>query len=120
MSFKDRVKRDIGKVFLDTRYFAENRTIRYGGTEYPDVPASLQEVGEEERQAKADDHAQGFFLQRAVLFCAAGALGGVMPEQGTWLEINSPEAPMFFERYRVASSFCEMGMLRVELEVTAE
>ena len=61
MSFKDRVNRDIGKVFLDTRFFAENRTIRYDGEEYPDIPVSLQETGEDERQPKADDHAQGFY-----------------------------------------------------------
>ncbi len=120
MSFKDRVSRDIGKVFLDTRFFAENRTIRYEGEEYADIPVSLQETGEEERQLKADDHAQGFYLVRAVLFCAQKDLFGVMPEQGTWLEINSPDAPDFFERYKVISSFCEMGMLRIELEVTGQ
>lgn len=70
MSFKDRVNRDAGKVFLDTRFFAENRTIRYDNEEYVDISVSLQETGEEERQSKADDHAQGFYLVRAVLFCA--------------------------------------------------
>lgn len=120
MSFKDRVNRDISKVFLDTRFFAENRTVRYGGEEYTDIPVSLQETGEDERQPKADDHAQGFYLVRAVLFCAQSDLAGVMPEQGTWLEINSQEAPDFFERYKVISSFCEMGMLRIELEVAGQ
>ena len=120
MSFKDRVNRDIGKVFLDTRFFAENRTIRYEEEEYPDIPVSLQETGEDERQPKVDDHTQGFYLVRAVLFCAQDGLSGAMPEQGTWLEINSPEAPYFFERYRVISSFSEMGMLRIELEVTGQ
>lgn len=120
MSFKDRVNRDIGKVFLDTRFFAENRTIRYEDEEYTDIPVSLQETGEDERQPKVDDHAQGFYLVRAVLFCAQKGLSGVMPEQGTWLEINSPDAPDFFELYKVISSFCEMGMLRIELEVTGQ
>ena len=46
MSFKDRVNRDIGKVFLDTRFFSENRTIRYEGEEYADIPVSLQETGD--------------------------------------------------------------------------
>ncbi len=120
MSFQDRIKRDISKVFLDTRFFAEKRTVRYDEEEYTDIPVSLQEVGQDERQPKVDDHAQGFYLAGAVLFCAQSDLSGVMPEQGTWLEINSPEAPHFFERYRVLSSFCEMGMLKVELEVTAQ
>jgi len=120
MSFKDRVSRDVDKVFLDTRFFAENRTIRYNDAEYPDIPVSLQETGEDERQSKADDHAQGFYLVRAVLFCAQSDLAGILPEQGTWLEINSPDAPDFFERFRVISSFCEMGMLRIELEVAGQ
>ncbi len=120
MSFKDRVSRDIGKVFLGVRFFAEKRTIRYDGQEYSDIPVSLQETGEDERQQKSDDHAQGFYLVRAVLFCARNDLAGVVPEQGAWLEINSPEAPDFFEQYRVISSFCEMGMLRIELEVTGQ
>ena len=120
MSFKDRVNRDSCKVFLDTRFFAENRTIRYDDEEYTDIPVSLQETGEDERQPKVDDHAQGFYLVRAVLFCAQSDLAGVTPEQGTWLEINSLDAPDFFERYKVISSFCEMGMLRIELEVTGQ
>lgn len=120
MSFKDRVSRDIGRVFLDTRFFAENRTIRYDGEEYAGIPVSLQEAGEDERRQAKDDHAQGFYLARAVLFCAQSDLAGALPEQGAWLEINSPEAPDFFERYKVASSFCEMGLLRVELEVAGQ
>ncbi len=120
MSFKERLERDIGKVFLDTRFFAEERTIRYDGEEYRNIPASLQDTGEDERQPNGDDHAKGFYLVRAVLFCAQTDLGGAMPEQGTWLEINSPEAPDFFERYKIISSFCEMGMLRVGLAVAGQ
>lgn len=120
MSFKDRVNRDIGKVFLDTRFFAENRTIHYDNEEYADIPVSLQEPGEEKRQQREDDHAQGFYLCRAVLFCAREALGGRLPEQGTWLEISSEENPDFFDRYRVGAASCEMGMLRVELEAAGD
>ena len=36
--FKDMVKRDIHKVFLNTAEFAENRTIRYDGEDEPSVP----------------------------------------------------------------------------------
>lgn len=120
MSFRDRVARDIGKVFLDTRFFAENRTIRYDGEEYPDIAVSIQEPEEIERQQKSDDHAQGFFQVQAVLFCDRSDLGGVQPEQGTWIEISSEENPAFFERYQVGKSSCEMGMLRVDLEATEQ
>ncbi|MCI9224993.1 MAG: hypothetical protein HFE91_05960 [Acutalibacter sp.] len=120
MSFKERLERDISKVFLDTRFFAEERTIRYDGEEYRNVPTSLQKTGEDERQPKADDHAQGFHLEQAVLFCARSDLAEAMPEQGAWLEINSPEAPDFFERYKIISSFCEMGMLKVGLAVAGQ
>lgn len=120
MSFRDRVARDIGRVFLDMRFFAEKRTIRYDGREYPDIAVSVQRPEEVDRQPKADDHAQGFYKVRDVLFCALSDLGGIQPEQGTWLEISSEENPAFFERYQVAASSCEMGMLRVDLEVTGQ
>lgn len=120
MSFKDRAERDISRVFLDTRFFADKRTIRYDGKEYRGIPVSVQGPEEMERPTKADDHAQGFFQVQAVLFCALSDLNGVQPEQGTRLEISSKENPLFYERYRVAASSCEMGMLRIGLEVMGQ
>ena len=45
--FKEQLRRDIHKVFLNTSEFAENRTVRYDGEEYPDISVVLEgpEIG---------------------------------------------------------------------------
>lgn len=120
MSFQDRVAEDLDRVFLNPRFFGEVRTVRYNGEEYPDIPVSLQRIGQKERQRKADDHAPGFYRAGAVLFCACASLGGAVPEKGMGLEISDRENPEFFEAYRVAASSREMEMLRIELEVAGQ
>ena len=77
--FKDMVKRDIHKVFLNTAEFAENRTIRYDGEEYPDIPVVLEGPVQEKRSRLADDHVRGLHMMTAVLYCAQEDLGGKMP-----------------------------------------
>jgi len=52
-----------------------------------------------------------------VLHCDIAALGGKQPEQGCKLGIDEDG---FVRSYYVASSVCEMGMLRVELEAIDE
>ena len=37
-TFKDILKQDICNVFLNPDEFAEIRTVRYDGMEYPDIP----------------------------------------------------------------------------------
>ena len=58
-------------------------------------------------------------LERSLLFmhCDIAALGGKQPEQGCKLGIDEDG---FVRSYYVASSVCEMGMLRVELEAIDE
>ena len=51
-----------------------------------------------------------------VMHCAIDDLGGNQPEKGCRIRINEREGGSFFHDYYVASSICEMGMLRVELE----
>ena len=50
------------------------------------------------------------------MHCALDDLGGNQPEKGCRIRINEREGGSFFHDYCVASSICEMGMLRVELE----
>lgn len=50
------------------------------------------------------------------MHCALDDLGGNQPEKGCRIRINEREGGSFFHDYYVASSICEMGMLRVELE----
>ena len=120
MSFKDRVNRDIGKVFLDTRFFAENRTIRYDGEEYPDISVVLEGPVQEKRDRLTDDHVRGLHMMTAVLYCALEGLGGMVPKQGDSLEITTREGGNFFQEFYVAAATSNMGMLHIELEAMAQ
>lgn len=119
--FKDMVAADIHNVFLNTEEFAELRTIRYDGEEYVDIPIVLTGLKEQDRRQLQSDHVQGLYLVTSVLHCALPDLGGKQPEKGGRIEINDEEGGGgFFRRFYVASSVCEMGMLRVELEAIDE
>ena len=50
MTFKDVIAQDIHNVFLNSSEFAEIRTVRYDGEEYPDIPVSLQDLEATDRQ----------------------------------------------------------------------
>ena len=64
---------------------------------------------------------QGLYIVSSVLHCALSDLGGVQPERGQRIRINDQEGGGgFFREFYVASSVCEMGMLRVELEAVDE
>lgn len=119
--FKDMVAADIHNVFLNTEEFAELRTIRYDGEEYVDIPIVLTGLKEQDRRQLQSDPVQGLYLVTSVLHCALSDLGGKQPEKGGRIEINDEEGGGgFFRRFYVASSVCEMGMLRVELEAIDE
>ena len=119
--FKDMVAADIHNVFLNTDEFAELRTIRYDGEEYVDIPIVLTGLKEQDRRQLQSDHVQGLYLVTSVLHCALSDLGGNQPEKGGRIEVNDEEGGGgFFRRFYVASSVCEMGMLRVELEAIDE
>ena len=119
--FKDMVAADIHNVFLNTDEFAELRTIRYDGETYEDIPIVLTGLKEQDRRQLQSDHVQGLYLVTSVLHCALSDLGGKQPEKGGRIEVNDEEGGGgFFRRFYVASSVCEMGMLRVELEAIDE
>lgn len=119
--FKDMVAADIHNVFLNLDEFAERRTIRYDGEDYVDIPIVLSGLKEKDRRQLVSDHVQGLYLVSSVLHCAISDLGGKQPEKGTRLSINNREGGGgFFRGFYVASSVCEMGMLRVELEAIDE
>ena len=117
--FKDAVQEDLGSVFLNLDEFAEQRTVYYDGEVYPDVPLVLTGLSEKERvRQTVSDHAQGLYQVSRVLHCDIASLGGNQPEQGCKLKIEDDSG--FVRTYYVASSVCEMGMLRVELEAIDE
>lgn len=115
LSFKEAAARDVRAVFLNTEEFADLHTVKYNGQAYENIPVSLQDVEQTERQQMKDDHLPGIFKAKAVLYCAREDIGGKLPEQGKWLEINDGKNPKFFNRYQIGSAGVEMGVVRVEL-----
>lgn len=122
-NFKDMVIADNAKVFMNTNEFAEKRTVIYDGVTYTDIPIVLKGLKQEDRPqtVTSGDHSQGIFLVSSVLHCKESDLGGNQPEKGTKIKINHTEGGGgYFSEFYVASSVCELGMLRVELEAIDE
>ena len=126
MSFKDKVRGDIQRVFLNPDKFAEIRTVEYDGHAYVDIPIVMSGVKEKDRRTMVlhsgqRDRTQGLYMVTSVLHCDISDLGGNKPEKGQPLKINDEEGGGgFFYEYTVASSTCNMGMLRIELEAIDE
>lgn len=118
--FKEMVFSDVHNVFLNTGEFAERRTIRYDGETYESIPVVMTGIKQKDRHQLQTDHIEGLFLATSVLHCAISDLGGKQPEKGCRLSISKNEGSSFFLDYYVASSVCEMGMLRIELEDISE
>lgn len=119
--FKDMVAADNRKIFLNTDEFAAPRTVIYNGVTYTDIPVIMSGLKEEDRRAHVNDHAQGLHRVSSVFRCALSDLGGNQPEQKQRIKVNDEEGGGgFFAEFYVATSDCEMGMLRVELEAIDE
>lgn len=119
--FQDMVAADIHGVFLSDEEFAQKRTVMYDGETYLDIPIVLSGPKEHDRYQLRTDHVQGLYKVSSVLCCALSDLGGNKPEKGCAIKINNREGGGgYFQKYHVASSICEMGMLRVELEAIDE
>ncbi len=119
--FKDMVAADVHDVFLNLGEFADRRTVEYDGESYEDIPIVITGLKQQVRRQLTTDHAEGLYLVSSVLHCAISDLGGKQPERGRRIRINDEEGGGgFFREFYVASSVCEMGMLRVELEAVDE
>lgn len=119
-SFMDMVLDDNLSVFMNIDEFAKERTIKYDGIEYEDVPCVLNGFSESKRSAAASDHMQGLYRVTQVLHCRRSDLGGFQPEQGARISVSDDDDPSYYWDYYVASSNVEEGMLRVELEAIWE
>lgn len=97
---------------------AETRSVRYDGMVYEQIPVVLTGAEEQARERLSHDHAEGLYRVTDVLYCPGDSLGGRTPEQGSTLELSVDG--VFFHRYRVERSVCELGMLEVELEAIEE
>jgi hypothetical protein len=119
MSFKERVAVDNRAVFLNLEYFADSHTVEYDGITYTDIPLVLRGLKESERRQLAADHAQGLYLASTVMHGDVRDLGGNVPERGMRIKV-SDGGNGFMREFYVATSDCQMGMLRVELEAIDE
>lgn len=125
-AFKDMVEADNKSIFLNADEFAEIHTVKYNGVTYSDIPVLLTKVKETKRPVlvigKDEDHLEGLHLVTAVAHIAQADMGGVIPEQKQLIYINDGEAcgEPFMVTYRIKTSDCEMGMLRLELEAYDE
>lgn len=120
MSFRDMVAADIKGVFLNVSEFAETRTVIYDGVTYAGIPIVITGLKEQDRHQLETDHAQGLYRVTSVMHCALSDLHGNQPEKAGRIRIQDDEDGAFFRSYYVASSVCEMGMLRIELEAIDE
>lgn len=120
MSFRDSVAADNLNIFMNMNEFAERRTVKYDGNTYENIPLLLTKLKEKDRRQLITDHAQGLYLVSSTLHCRLEDIGGILPEKGQHIKINSREGGTFFYDYRIASSGCAMGMVRAELEAIDE
>lgn len=122
-TFKDCAAAEIEKAFLNTGEFAEERTVIYDGATYENI--HVVEVGPKEGKRSSvvqmqHDFGQGLFKRTIIMYCAEKDLGGVKPEQGSYLSVNEKKGGTFYHKFRVVESTTEMGMFRVKLEEVDE
>lgn len=117
-TFREIVAADNHEIFMNLEELAEKRSVRYDGTLYEGVSVVLMGAEEQARKQLTHDHAEGLYRVTDVLYCPGDSLGGRTPEQGSTLELSVDG--VFFHRYRVERSVCELGMLEVELEAIEE
>lgn len=118
MGFKEMVEKDIRNVFLNVNEFAELHTIIYDGETYKEIPVVLTHNKQEERKTFKDDTAYGVYKVTATAYISKSSLNGVIPEKGHEIRIDNQDFPdnPYYTQYRIVTSKCDMGMIRLELE----
>lgn len=113
--FQETVRADIDGIFLNLDEFAEVRQVRYDAQNY-NLKLIMQRNKTEVRD---DDRMQGIYTRTHTVWFAEADL---IPEQGKLIEISDGEAlgEPFMRRYRIVTSDVEVGMVRLELEVSDE
>lgn len=115
------VDADNRNVFMDLDAFAERRTVICSGEAFMSIPIVLTGAKNQVREKRVSDHTEGVFYVTSVLHCRIQDLGGEQPERGERIRISGDaQGDGFYREFRVATSTCEMGMLRIELEAYDE
>jgi len=105
-------RNDISAVFLNTSEFAEERSIRYNGILYENIPVVITGLKQHSRRRLA----AGLHSGTTVLHCSTPDIGGKIPEPSQKLRIYDEGDSGFYKDYRVTASSENMGMCRIELE----
>lgn len=116
MSFKDAIKADNDRIFLNLEEFAEKRKVQYDG-ETHDITLVMQKCKTERDTEKTS--LQGIYDKLLTVHFSAD---NFIPEQGKLIEISDGEAlgSIYMRRYRIVTSDVEMGIVRLELEAQDE
>lgn len=121
MDFKAMVEADNKNVFTNANEFAEIHTVVYDDEVYENIPIVLTKIKETRRPIQTGE-AQGLHLVSVVAHIALEDLRNVIPEAKQQIRISDGTAMghPFYQRYRIVTSDCEMGMVVLELEAYDE
>lgn len=103
MGFKDVIKADVHKVFLNVEEFSDTHVIN--GVEMPVQIDSNEQI---EREKRYNQNMDGIYKNQKLIFVAASDFGP-LPKQGSLLIMDK-------RTYRVADAIDEDGIYSITLE----
>jgi len=103
MGFKDVIKADVHKVFLNVEEFSDTHVIN--GVEMPVQIDSNEQI---EREKRFNQNMDGIYKNQKLIFVAASDFGP-LPKQGSLLTMDK-------RTYRVADAIDEDGIYSITLE----
>jgi hypothetical protein len=109
--FKAQVKRDIKTVFHNSDYHSEMTQVRYDGSTY-NIPVIFDYDLQRDRKKPSSDNAGGIFNSDLIVYISQYDLETI-PRKQTRIEIND-------DLYLVAKVSCDMGEMRIDLEMMDE
>lgn len=103
MSFKDVVKEDVKRVFLNIEEFSELHLVN--GKE---MPVQIDNNEQIEREKRGNQNMDGIYMNQKLIYVPAEEFGP-MPKQGTLFQLDG-------RVYRVADAIAEDGIYSITLE----
>lgn len=103
MGFKDVIKADVHKVFLNVEEFSDTHVIN--GVE---IPVQIDSNEQIEREKRFNQNMDGIYKNQKLIYVAASDFGP-MPKQGSILTMDK-------RTYRVADAIDEGGIYSITLE----
>lgn len=124
MGFKDMLRSDIDKVFLNDSEFAVRVSIEYDGELIEDIPVILTDLNQNDskatsnghtaaRKQTSEDNADGLYQVLRIMHASIESTGGVIMERGSRIEIHEPDG--YIREYYITGAEDAMGMVRYVL-----